>query len=45
MTNRAVILGARRTLFGRFGAALSTLLAPKLGGVDVRKITGHNVSV
>src|ERR687893_3337053 len=33
---RAVILGASRTPFGRFGGALSSLGAPELGGVAIR---------
>ena len=33
---RAVILGAARTPFGRFGGALSPLSAPELGGVAIR---------
>ncbi len=33
---RAVILGAARTPFGRFGGALSTLSAPELGGAAIR---------
>ena len=34
---RAVILGAARTPFGRFGGALSPLSAPELGGVAIRE--------
>ena len=34
---RAVILGAARTPFGRFGGALSALSAPELGGVAIRE--------
>ena len=34
---RAVILGAARTPFGRFGGALSTLSAPELGGAAIRE--------
>jgi acetyl-CoA C-acetyltransferase len=34
---RAVILGAARTPFGRFGGALSALIAPELGGVAIRE--------
>ena len=34
---RAVILGAARTPFGRFGGALSSLSAPELGGVAIRE--------
>jgi acetyl-CoA C-acetyltransferase len=33
---RTVILGAARTPFGRFGGALSPLVAPELGGVAIR---------
>src|SRR5919106_4218625 len=33
---RAVILGAARTPFGRFGGALSALSAPELGGAAIR---------
>ncbi|MDQ3658662.1 MAG: acetyl-CoA C-acetyltransferase [Actinomycetota bacterium] len=33
---RAVILGAARTPFGKFGGALSPLSAPELGGVAIR---------
>lgn len=34
---RAVILGAARTPFGKFGGALSALSAPELGGVAIRE--------
>ncbi len=34
---RAVLLGAARTPFGRFGGALSSLSAPELGGVAIRE--------
>ena len=34
---RAVILGAARTPFGRFGGALSSLSAPELGGAAIRE--------
>lgn len=34
---RAVVLGAARTPFGRFGGALSTLSAPELGGAAIRE--------
>jgi acetyl-CoA C-acetyltransferase len=34
---RAVIIGAARTPFGRFGGALSSLGAPELGGVAIRE--------
>jgi acetyl-CoA C-acetyltransferase len=34
---RAVILGAARTPFGRFGGALAPLSAPELGGAAVRE--------
>jgi acetyl-CoA C-acetyltransferase len=34
---RAVVLGAARTPFGRFGGALSPLSAPELGGVAIRE--------
>ena len=34
---RAIILGAARTPFGRFGGALSALSAPELGGVAIRE--------
>ncbi len=34
---RAVILGAARTPFGRFGGALSPLGAPELGGAAIRE--------
>jgi acetyl-CoA C-acetyltransferase len=33
---RAVVLGAARTPFGRFGGALSPLSAPELGGAAIR---------
>ncbi|MEJ7819296.1 MAG: acetyl-CoA C-acetyltransferase [Rubrobacteraceae bacterium] len=36
MVERAVILGAARTPFGRFGGALSPLGAPELGGAAIR---------
>jgi len=35
---RAVILGAARTPFGRFGGALSPLSATELGGVAIREV-------
>ena len=34
---RAVVLGAARTPFGKFGGALSPLGAPELGGVAIRE--------
>lgn len=34
---RAVVIGAARTPFGRFGGALSSLGAPELGGVAIRE--------
>ncbi len=34
---RAIILGAARTPFGRFGGALSPLSAPELGGLAIRE--------
>ena len=34
---RAVVLGAARTPFGRFGGVLSTLSAPELGGAAIRE--------
>jgi acetyl-CoA C-acetyltransferase len=34
---RAVVLGAARTPFGKFGGALSPLSAPELGGVAIRE--------
>ena len=34
---RAVILGAARTPFGRFGGALSPISAPELGGTAIRE--------
>src|SRR3712207_4596852 len=34
---RAVILGAARTPFGRFGGALAPLSAPELGGAAIRE--------
>ena len=37
MVERAVILGAARTPFGRFGGALSSLGAPQLGGAAIRE--------
>ncbi len=37
MVERAVILGAARTPFGRFGGALSPLSAPELGGAAIRE--------
>ncbi|MDQ4126694.1 MAG: acetyl-CoA C-acetyltransferase [Actinomycetota bacterium] len=37
MVERAVILGAARTPFGRFGGALSPLTAPELGGAAIRE--------
>ena len=37
MAERAVILGAARTPFGRFGGALASLGAPELGGVAIRE--------
>jgi len=36
VVERAVILGAARTPFGRFGGALSPLGAPELGGAAIR---------
>ena len=37
MAERAVILGAARTPFGRFGGALVSLRAPELGGIAIRE--------
>ena len=37
VVERAVILGAARTPFGKFGGALSALSAPELGGVAIRE--------
>ncbi len=37
MAERAVILGAARTPFGRFGGALASLRAPELGGIAIRE--------
>ena len=34
---RAVVIGAARTPFGRFGGALAPLSAPELGGVAIRE--------
>jgi acetyl-CoA C-acetyltransferase len=34
---RAVVLGAARTPFGKFGGALSSLSAPELGGAAIRE--------
>src|SRR5919109_4165976 len=34
---RAVVLGAARTPFGRFGGALAPLSAPELGGAAIRE--------
>ncbi|MDN5697148.1 MAG: acetyl-CoA C-acyltransferase, partial [Rubrobacter sp.] len=34
---RAVILGAARTAFGRFGGALAPMSAPELGGAAIRE--------
>src|SRR5215210_8176080 len=34
---RAVVLGAARTPFGKFGGALSPLSAPELGGAAIRE--------
>src|SRR5215204_7352723 len=34
---RAVVLGAARTPFGKFGGALSPLSAPELGGATIRE--------
>ena len=39
---RAVILGAARTPFGRFGGALSPLSAPELGGAAVREAVNRS---
>jgi acetyl-CoA C-acetyltransferase len=39
---RAVILGAARTPFGKFGGALSPLSAPELGGVAIREAIGRS---
>ncbi len=36
MADRAVVLGAARTPFGRFGGALASLDAPELGGAAIR---------
>ena len=37
MAERAVVLGAARTPFGRFGGALASLGAPELGGMAIRE--------
>src|SRR5215212_3911857 len=37
MAERAVVLGAARTPFGKFGGALSPLSAPELGGAAIRE--------
>src|SRR5215208_2577045 len=37
VVERAVILGAARTPFGKFGGALAPLSAPELGGVAIRE--------
>jgi acetyl-CoA C-acetyltransferase len=37
MAERAVILGAARTPFGKFGGALASLRAPELGGIAIRE--------
>ncbi len=37
MAERAVVLGAARTPFGRFGGALASLTAPELGGAAIRE--------
>ena len=37
MAERAVVLGAARTPFGRFGGALASLGAPELGGLAIRE--------
>src|SRR3712207_877356 len=34
---RAVVLGAARTPFGKFGGALAALSAPELGGAAIRE--------
>src|SRR5215210_2347832 len=39
---RAVILGAARTPFGKFGGALSPLSAPQLGGAAIREAIGRS---
>ena len=39
---RAVILGAARTPFGKFGGALSPLSAPELGGVAIREVVDRS---
>src|SRR5215210_2886455 len=39
---RAVILGAARTPFGKFGGALSPLSAPELGGAAIREAIGYS---
>jgi acetyl-CoA C-acetyltransferase len=39
---RAVILGAARTPFGKFGGALSPLSAPELGGAAIREAIGRS---
>ena len=39
---RAVILGAARTPFGKFGGALSPLSAPELGGTAIREAIGRS---
>jgi acetyl-CoA C-acetyltransferase len=38
---RAIILGAARTPFGKFGGALSPLSAPELGGAAIREAIGR----
>lgn len=37
MAERAVVLGAARTPFGRFGGSLASLGAPELGGIAIRE--------
>jgi hypothetical protein len=39
---RAVILGAARTPFGKFGGALPPLSAPELGGAAIREAIGRS---
>jgi acetyl-CoA C-acetyltransferase len=39
---RAVVLGAARTPFGKFGGALSPLSAPELGGAAIREAIGRS---
>ena len=39
---RAMVLGAARTPFGKFGGALSPLSAPELGGAAIREAIGRS---